>query len=68
MLRTRANISPLLESPEEPDSPKYTDAAKAEILKLQLCSVFFREPGGEIPTINSAEIKTTINEPTIKTK
>ena len=67
-MKTRANISPLLENPEDPDSLKYTDAEKAEILQRQFCSVFVREPGGEIPKINSATVKTTMNEPTITEK
>ena len=67
-MKTRANISSLLENPEDPDSLKYTDAEKAEMLQRQFFCEFVRETDGEIPTINSAAVKTTMNEPTITEK
>ena len=50
-LKTRAGIAPLL---EDPDSLRYSDIDKANILQKQFCNVFVSEPAGEIPILDRA--------------
>ena len=50
-LKTRAGIAPLLKDVDDPDSLQFDDAEKARILQEQFCSVFVREPDGEIPVL-----------------
>ena len=49
-LKTKDGVAPLLENTDNPDSMKYEDEEKANILQSQFSSVFTREPDGEIPT------------------
>ena len=51
-LRTKTGVSPLLRNIEDPNSLKFDDKDKAEILQDQFCSVFTKENGGEIPTMD----------------
>ena len=48
-LKTRSGISPLLESVNDKTSIKFSDKEKADILQKQFCSVFTREPNGDLP-------------------
>ena len=48
-LKTKCGIAPLLENPKDKSSIKYGDGEKAAILQKQFCSVFTKEPAGELP-------------------
>ena len=50
-LKTRAGVAPLLKDVNDPDSLQFDDMEKARILQQQFCSVFVREPDGEIPVL-----------------
>ena len=51
-LRTKTGVCPLLQNIKDPNSLKFDDKDKAEILQDQFCSVFTKENGGEIPTMD----------------
>ena len=51
-LRTKSGVSPLLKDVNEPNSLKFDDKEKADILQDQFCSVFTREEGGVTPTMD----------------
>ena len=51
-LRTKSGVSPLLKDINDPNSLKFDDKEKAEILQEQFCSVFTREHGVVIPRLN----------------
>ena len=51
-LRTKSGISPLLRDKKNPNSLKFDDTEKAEILQDQFCSVFTQEQDGELPTMD----------------
>ena len=44
-------MAPLLCNPDEPGTLRHSDEEKADILQGQFCSVFTREPEGEIPQL-----------------
>ena len=48
-LKTKSGIAPLLSSPKDESSIKFEDKDKANILQKQFCSVFTKEPDGELP-------------------
>ena len=48
-LKTKCGIAPLLENPKDKSSIKYGDGEKSAILQKQFCSVFTKEPAGELP-------------------
>ena len=52
-LKTKEGIAPLLENPEDKSTMKFWDEEKANILQKQFCSVFTREPEGDVPSIPS---------------
>ena len=43
----------IVEYPNDPNSLKFLDKEKASILQKQFCSVFVKEPAGEVPMIAS---------------
>ena len=49
-LKTKSGIFPLLGTPNDENSIKFSDYDKAEILQNQFCSVFTEEPDGDLPT------------------
>ena len=51
-LRTKSGVSPLLKDVNDPNSLKFDDKEKADILQDQFCSVFTREEGGVTPTMD----------------
>ena len=52
-LRTKTGVSPLLQDVKNPDSLKFGDKEKSDILQDQFCSVFTREQCGKIPTMDT---------------
>ena len=52
-LKTKAGVAPLLQNPEDKDSTKFEDTAKANILQAQFTRVFTKEPAGELPEFPS---------------
>ena len=48
-METRSGIAPLLENPKDPDSLKFDDLDKANILQDQFSSVFTRESTTNVP-------------------
>ena len=52
-LKTKSGVAPLLSNPKDPNSLKFKDEEKANILQQQFSNVFTREPNGDIPTIES---------------
>ena len=50
-LKTKTGISPLLEVDNDKKSTKFSNEEKANILQTQFCSVFTREPDGNIPKL-----------------
>ena len=48
-LRTKSGVSPLLQDKKNPNSLKFDDKEKAEILQDQFCSVFTKEQAGVLP-------------------
>ena len=44
-------MAPLLCNPDDPGTLRHSDEEKADILQSQFCSVFTREPEGEIPQL-----------------
>ena len=57
-LRTKSGVSPLLQDKKNPNSLKFDDKEKAEILQDQFCSVFTKEQLGSTPVLE----KRTDNE------
>ena len=49
-LKTKSGIFPLLGTPNDENSIKFSDYDKAEILQNQFCSVFTEEPDEDLPT------------------
>ena len=56
-LRTKSGVSPLLWDKENPNSLKYDDGEKANILQDQFCSVFTKEQPGSTPSLEKGQIK-----------
>ena len=52
-MKTKSGIAPLLQNPKDQLSIRFTDEDKAEILQNQFCSVFTKEPSGELPEFPS---------------
>jgi hypothetical protein len=52
-LRTKTGVSPLLQDVDDPDSLKFGDKEKSDILQDQFCSVFTREQCDTIPSMDS---------------
>ena len=52
-LKTKSGVSPLLRSPTDKTSLRFTDEDKANILQDQFCSVFTDEPPGNLPEFHS---------------
>ena len=50
-LRTKSGVSPLLEDKKNPNSLKFDDSEKAEILQKQFCSVFTKEKPDPTPEL-----------------
>ena len=50
-LKTKIGVAPLLCNPDDPGTLRHSDEEKADILQSQFCSVFTREPEGEIPQL-----------------
>ena len=50
-LKTKEGVAPLLKDPKDPNSTKFTDKEKADILQEQFASVFTYEPDGNIPAL-----------------
>ena len=50
-LRTKSGVSPLLQDKNNPNSLRFDDTEKANILQDQFCSVFTEELNGSIPTL-----------------
>ena len=50
-VKTRIEVAPLLCNPDDPGTLRHSDEEKADILQSQFCSVFTREPDGEIPQL-----------------
>ena len=50
-LRTKSGVSPLLQDKNNPNSLKFDDIEKANILQDQFCSVFTMEQPGSTPTL-----------------
>ena len=50
-LKTKIGVAPLLSNPDDPGTLRHSDEEKADILQSQFCSVFTREPEGEIPQL-----------------
>ena len=50
-LRTKSGVSPLLQDKENPNSLKFDDGEKANILQDQFCSVFTKEQPGSTPSL-----------------
>ena len=50
-LKTKIGVAPLLCNPDDPGTLSHSDEEKADILQSQFCSVFTREPEGEIPQL-----------------
>ena len=48
-MKTKSGISPLLRNPKDKSSLHFTDEDKADILQNQFCSVFTKEPEGDLP-------------------
>ena len=48
-MKTKPGISPLLRNPKDKSSLCFTDKDKADILQDQFCSVFTKEPDGDLP-------------------
>ena len=49
--KTRIGVAPLLYNPDDPNTLRHSDEEKTAILQSQFCSVFTREPEGEIPQL-----------------
>ena len=60
-LRTKSGISPLLRENDNPNSLRFDDKEKAEILQEQFCSVFTEEHDGELPSMERRTEKTITN-------
>ena len=56
-MKTKTGVAPLLADVKDPESTKFDDNEKANILQKQFSSVFTREPDGEVPTM---EAKTNV--------
>ncbi|XP_066923557.1 uncharacterized protein [Clytia hemisphaerica] len=52
-LKSASGVSSLLEAPNDISSLKHEDHEKADILQKQFCSVFTKEPEGELPEFQS---------------
>lgn len=52
-LKSASGVSSLLETPNDISSLKQEDHEKADILQKQFCSVFTKEPEGELPEFQS---------------
>ena len=50
-LRTKSGVSPLLQDKKNPQSLRFDDKEKAEILQDQFCSVFTKEQPGSTPVL-----------------
>ena len=48
-MKTRIGVAPLLCNPVDPGTLRHSGEEKTDILQSQFCSVFTREPEGEIP-------------------
>ena len=48
-MKSSSTVSSLLDSPKDENSLKHEDHEKANILQRQFCSVFTKEPEGELP-------------------
>ena len=59
-LKTKSGVSPLLEDRKDPNSLRFEDKEKAEILQRQFCSVFTKETG-DIPVLEKRTNKSIIN-------
>ena len=64
-LKSKSGVSPLLRSPADKTSVRFSNEDKADILQDQFCSVFTKEPRGQLPdfpsrTDSSIEIQLTI--------
>ena len=59
-LRTKTGIAPLRKNPNDPNSLKFDDETKAEILQKQFESVFVKEPDGQLPAFER-RCESTIN-------
>ena len=63
-LKSASGISSLLETPTDKSSLRHEDHEKADILQKQFCSVFTKEPHGELPEFQ-ARTNRAIEELTI---
>ena len=52
-LKTRIGVASLLCNPDDPGTLRHRDEEKEDILQIQFCLVFTREPEGEIPQLES---------------
>ena len=50
-MKTKSGVAPLLADVKDPDSTKFDDKDKADILQKQFAGVFTREPVDDIPTM-----------------
>ena len=50
-MKTSIGMAPLLCNLDDPGTLRHSDEEKADILQSQFCSVFTREPDGEIPQL-----------------
>ena len=50
-LKTKIGVAPLLCNPDDPGTLRHSDEKKTDTLQSQFCSVFTREPEGEIPQL-----------------
>ena len=57
-LRTKSGVSPLLQDKKNPNSLRFDDREKAEILQEQFCSVFTKEQLESIPGLEKRTDKT----------
>ena len=52
-LKTKSGVSPLLQNVKDPNSLKFDDKDKANILQQQFSSVFTKEQHGNLPTLDT---------------
>ena len=51
-LKTKTGVAPLLEDNKDPESARFDDQDKANILQKQFPGVFTREPDTDIPKLD----------------
>ena len=60
-LKTKTGVAPLLEDNKDPESAKFEDQDKENILQKQFSSVFTREPDTDIPKLDKRPMHASIH-------